>query len=81
MTDAKNKLDAAGKSKTTEEEDLDTPTKGHNPRHDGKHEVKSYEAQRGGSKTLPKPTAAAASNVDAEAVTKEKPTDDKNGGK
>lgn len=60
MTDAKNKLGTAGGSKATEKEDLDQPTKGHNPRHDGKHKVKSYEAQRGGSITLPKPKTAKA---------------------
>jgi len=40
-------------------DDLDTPLKGSNPRDKNKHRVKRYESRRGGSRTLPKPDAAA----------------------
>lgn len=46
MTDAKPKPD-----------DLDTPTRGPNPRADGKHKTKSYTPNRGGTK-LVQPTKA-----------------------
>lgn len=56
--------DKTAKPEKVVKDEADTPTRGHNPRHDNKHKTKTYEPHRGGSVTKPKPTKAVAKKPD-----------------